>query len=101
MYFLDVRPAQRAPLGILCNHEVAEQVTRATKALPYSMDKSPTMDFMEPLTGPSSVLTRQVSIAYSIMISYLVIMSANVCFREKNGKLSADDSILDSHHSIF
>lgn len=74
MYFLDVRPAQRAPLGILCNHEVAEQVTRATKALPYSMDKSPTMDFMEPLTGPSSVLTRQVSNAYLIMILANVVV---------------------------
>ncbi|RJE25349.1 Cytochrome p450 [Aspergillus sclerotialis] len=59
VYLLDVRPAQSYPIGILCNHEVAEQVSRATKALPYSMDKSPTMDFMEPLTGPSSVLTSQ------------------------------------------
>lgn len=59
VYFLDVRPAQEYPLGIVCSHEVAEQITRVTKALPYSMEKSPTMAFIEPVTGPSSILTRQ------------------------------------------
>ena len=69
VYLLDVRPAQGYPLGLICSHEVAEQISRATKALPYSMDKSPTMDFMEPMTGPHSILTRQVDLPPSLTIS--------------------------------
>lgn len=39
---LDNRPASY-PLALIASHELAEQVTRATKLNPYSVTKSPTM----------------------------------------------------------
>lgn len=60
VYLLDVRPAQGYVLGIICSHEVAEQVTKSSRIFPYSVPKTPTMDFMEPMIGPRSVLSNQV-----------------------------------------
>jgi hypothetical protein len=59
-FILDVRPAQRA-LGVICTHEVAEQVSKNTKSFPYSMAKSPTYAEFVHLLGPSSIVTAQVS----------------------------------------
>ncbi|RAH81452.1 cytochrome P450 monooxygenase, partial [Aspergillus japonicus CBS 114.51] len=58
LYLLDLRPVVGV-LGIVCSHEVAEQVSRSTKGFPYSMRKSPTMKPLEPLLGPHSVITAE------------------------------------------
>ncbi|RAH63904.1 cytochrome P450 [Aspergillus aculeatinus CBS 121060] len=58
LYLLDLRPVVGV-LGIVCNHEVAEQISRSTKGFPYSMRKSPTMKALEPLLGPHSVITAE------------------------------------------
>lgn len=56
LFLLDLRPIQR-PLVIVCSHEVAEQVSKSTKELPYSVPKSPTIKALEPLLGPNSILS--------------------------------------------
>ncbi|PYH46164.1 cytochrome P450 [Aspergillus saccharolyticus JOP 1030-1] len=58
LFLVDLRPVVGV-IGIVCNHEVAEQVSRSTKAFPYSMSKSPTMKPLEPLLGPHSVITAE------------------------------------------
>ncbi|RAL11559.1 cytochrome P450 [Aspergillus homomorphus CBS 101889] len=58
LYFLDLRPVVGV-LGIVCNHEIAEQIARSTKTFPYSMGKSPTMKALEPLLGPNSLITAE------------------------------------------
>ncbi len=39
---LDVRPLA-LPTAVIASHEVAEQISRATRSHPYSAPKSPTM----------------------------------------------------------
>lgn len=46
---------------IICDHEVAEQLTRPSSALPYSALKSPSVDRIVDLIGPNSILLKQVS----------------------------------------
>lgn len=57
--FLDTRPAQY-PLALICSHDVAEQVTKATKAQPYSTTKSPTIQGgLGRLIGKHSILSQE------------------------------------------
>lgn len=58
--FLDFRPFTY-PMLLVTSHEVAEQISRATRAWPYSMPKSPTMKHLIPLMGRQSIVTAQVS----------------------------------------
>lgn len=58
--FFDLRPVQFR-LCVVGSHEVAEQISRSTKSFPYGMKKSPTMDALEPLLGPYSIITQEVS----------------------------------------
>lgn len=56
---LDMRPF----FWIMClvfNHDVAEQISRSTKSLPYSTPKSPTMGAFVPIIGPHSIISAQV-----------------------------------------
>ncbi|CRJ80702.1 hypothetical protein BN1723_006532 [Verticillium longisporum] len=52
---LDIRPFNH-PILFIRTHEVAEQVSKQTKAFPYSFGKPTTMDFLEPLIGPSAII---------------------------------------------
>ncbi|KAJ4370504.1 hypothetical protein N0V83_005025 [Neocucurbitaria cava] len=55
--FLDVRPAQY-PVALITSHELAEQVTKATKTQQYSVTKSPTIqEGFGQLMGKYSLLT--------------------------------------------
>lgn len=57
-FVMDFRPFSFA-LCIVCNHEVAEQVSRGSKKFPYSMTKAPN-PYVH-LLGPNSILTHEVS----------------------------------------
>jgi cytochrome P450 len=52
---LDLRPLTR-PMVVVCSHDVAEQISRSSKAFPWSLPKSPTMAGLNPLVGRHSVL---------------------------------------------
>ncbi|KAL2127976.1 hypothetical protein VTI74DRAFT_9913 [Chaetomium olivicolor] len=54
----DLRPVTY-PMVVILNHEVAEQISRASKLFPWSTPKSPTMDMLLRVTGPHSILTKQ------------------------------------------
>ena len=56
---LDIRPLNYA-MAIIGDHEVAEQVSRASKIFPYSLPKSPTMTYIDPLVGHHSLVSIQV-----------------------------------------
>ncbi|GJP97931.1 cytochrome P450 [Aspergillus niger] len=58
LMFFDLRPVQFR-LCVVGSHEVAEQISRSTKSFPYGMKKSPTMDALEPLLGPYSIITQE------------------------------------------
>lgn len=47
-------------MAIIADHEVAEQVARATKTFPYSLPKSPMMTYIDPLVGHHSLVSIQV-----------------------------------------
>ncbi|KAH6695156.1 cytochrome P450 52A11 [Plectosphaerella plurivora] len=53
---VDVRPFNH-PILFIRSHLVAEQVTKQTKLMPYSVGKSPTMEFVTPITGENSIIT--------------------------------------------
>jgi cytochrome P450 len=55
--FLDTRPMQY-PLALICSHELAEQVTKASKTQQYSVTKSPTIqEGLSLLIGKMSILS--------------------------------------------
>jgi hypothetical protein len=56
---VDLRPLS-LPLLVIADHEVAEQVSRASKPFPYSVLKSPTTYFLKNLTGEESILHAEV-----------------------------------------
>jgi cytochrome P450 len=56
LMLVDLRPVGPA-MVIVRSHEVAEQVSRATKLLPHSLPKMPQVyEHMSHITGPSSIL---------------------------------------------
>ncbi|KAK0609597.1 cytochrome P450 [Bombardia bombarda] len=55
---LDLRPASY-PMAVVTSHEVAEQVSRTSKLMPWSTPKSPTMLAFQYLLGKQSIMTQQ------------------------------------------
>ncbi|KAK3938018.1 putative sterigmatocystin biosynthesis P450 monooxygenase stcS [Diplogelasinospora grovesii] len=58
VFVVDLRPVGH-PMAVITSHDVAEQVSRATKLFPWSTPKSPTMGSLVHLIGPRSILTRE------------------------------------------
>lgn len=59
VFLLDLQPV--APvLCVVCGHDVAEQVTKASRAFPYSIPKAPTTRAFEDLFGPRSIVVAEV-----------------------------------------
>lgn len=57
--FFDTRPFQY-PVFLICSHELAEQVSKATKKDPYSISKSPTINQgFRRLIGDMSILSEE------------------------------------------
>ncbi|KAK0742570.1 cytochrome P450 [Apiosordaria backusii] len=56
--FVDTRPASYA-MAVISSHEVAEQLSRATKQYPWSAPKSPTIAELVNLVGHQSILSKQ------------------------------------------
>ncbi|KAI1468961.1 cytochrome P450 [Daldinia caldariorum] len=54
LMFVDFRPVNR-PMVLVRSHEIAEQVSRSSKAFPTSTPKSP-LPYLEPIIGPTSIL---------------------------------------------
>lgn len=63
--FLDLRPG--FAMCVVCDHEVAEQISKVSKKFPWSVNKSPTMGALKPLTGPKSIITTEVSVVPSAL----------------------------------
>lgn len=60
MILLDLRPVSY-PTLVVCNHEIAEQITKVTKEFPWSLPKSPGMKSFIHLIGSKSILTAEES----------------------------------------
>lgn len=58
--FVDTRPFMM-PMLVIRSHAVAEQISRQSKLLPYSMEKTPTLSYLRPLVGETSIITINVS----------------------------------------
>lgn len=56
----DVRPASYL-ICVVLSHEVAEQISKATKLQPWSTPKSPTVTDIEAIVGSHSIIMAQVS----------------------------------------
>lgn len=62
MMLVDLRPVNY-PMTVVTSHEVAEQISKATKMYPYSVIKSPTLlSTYRRLIGARSILTEEVRI---------------------------------------
>lgn len=59
LVLLDLRPMGHA-MGIVNSHEVAEQISRASKLYPTSTPKSPTLLDLVHVTGAESLLNKEV-----------------------------------------
>lgn len=55
LFVLDMRPLFY-PLCIVNSHQVMEQIAKPSKVFKYSVLKSPTMKWLEPLIGPTSII---------------------------------------------
>ncbi|SPO06098.1 related to cytochrome P450 monooxygenase [Cephalotrichum gorgonifer] len=58
LLLLDLRPLN-FPMAIIADHELAEQVSRASKLFPYSVPKSSNMSYIDPLVGHHSLVSIQ------------------------------------------
>lgn len=61
LMLLDFRPVGY-PMAIVTSHEVAEQVSRASKLFPWSTPKSPTFRALVRLIGDTSIFMREVCV---------------------------------------
>ncbi|OTA63681.1 cytochrome P450 [Hypoxylon sp. EC38] len=55
LMFVDLRPINR-PMVLIRSHDIAEQITKASKLYPTSTPKSD-LGYLEPVIGPTSILT--------------------------------------------
>lgn len=65
---LDLRPLEY-PMLVVCNADVAEQVTKASSRWYSSTPKSPTLKAIWHLTGKESILTDEVASAVPIFLN--------------------------------
>lgn len=56
---VDLWPVQSLPLLVVASHDIAEQVSKPSKPFPRSTPKSPTVDLLVHLIGPSSIVSSQ------------------------------------------
>ncbi|KAK3689685.1 cytochrome P450 [Podospora appendiculata] len=56
--FVDLRPLT-PPMLLVSTHEVAEQVSKPSKRFPLSPTKSPTLTFMAPIIGMTSIIGKE------------------------------------------
>lgn len=73
--FIDVRPFN-LPLLFVRTADVAEQISRQTKALPYSTGKSPTFSFLYPLIGRNSIIISDVR--SMLHTSYFMLLASSL-----------------------
>lgn len=59
---VDWRPIEKFPILFILDHEVAEQVTKPSKAFTTSMPKHPAIQQLAPLVGARSLVTTDVSV---------------------------------------
>ncbi len=59
LMFCDLRPVSY-PMVVINSHEVAEEVSRSSTKFPWSTPKSPTLGTLVRVTGPESILVKQV-----------------------------------------
>lgn len=72
LILLDIRPLNY-PMVIVADHEIAEQVSRASKGFPYSLPKSPTMTYIDPLVGHHSLVSIQVFPRLPVPLAYWML----------------------------
>lgn len=50
------------PMVVVANHAIAEQISKASPRFPYSLHKSPSVERLDTILGPSSILFKHVRI---------------------------------------
>ncbi|KAL3484138.1 cytochrome P450 [Aspergillus germanicus] len=58
LFVVDLRPVLYS-ICVICSHEVADQISRSSKAFPYSLPKGDVLANFEPLIGARSILSAQ------------------------------------------
>ncbi|KAL3446037.1 cytochrome P450 [Aspergillus insuetus] len=56
LFIVDLRPVLYS-ICVICSHEVAEQISRSSRAFPYSLPKGDVLGNFEPLIGGRSILS--------------------------------------------
>lgn len=85
--FLDMRPVSYGMM-VVTSHEVAEQISKATKMYPYSVTKSPTLRGFVRLIGKQSLLSEEVRFSFSFFSNSFP------------HKLLSEDIVLPPQHAI-
>jgi hypothetical protein len=60
LFIADLRPINHV-ICIVCNHEVAEQISKSSNLFQYSTPKSPTIWRFQDMFGVRSILSAEVS----------------------------------------
>ncbi|KAL4915425.1 cytochrome P450 [Aspergillus aurantiobrunneus] len=58
LFIVDLRPVLYV-ICVVCRHDVAERISRSSKAFPYSLPKGDVLDNFMPLIGPKSIISAQ------------------------------------------
>ncbi|KAL2845518.1 cytochrome P450 [Aspergillus pseudoustus] len=58
LFIVDLRPVLYT-ICVICSHEVAEQISRASRTFPYSLPKGDVLENFTPLIGERSILSAQ------------------------------------------
>ncbi|KAL3461935.1 cytochrome P450 [Aspergillus heterothallicus] len=58
LFIVDLRPVLYS-ICVICSHEIAEQISRASKTFPYSLPKGDVLDNFTPLIGRRSIISAQ------------------------------------------
>lgn len=77
LFIIDLRPVSWV-MCIVTNHEIAEQISRSSKALPYSTPKSPTMGAFEPILGQHSIVSTQVRSRFLLPLKRVVLSTTDL-----------------------
>lgn len=93
-FFLDLRPLH-PPLAVICNHEVAEQITKSSKKFPYGLDKSPSLGPYKPLLGDNSIIVSAVGVLTSLELIASNVL--NMSLGARSGSISVSATVQDSH----
>lgn len=100
LFTIDTWPMQYS-MAIICDHDVAEQVSKVSKTFHWSVPKSPTFSNLLPLIGYQSILINEVNMRpdYCTRQTEIELCMLISITRESTGRHFGGDSTPGSHPS--